>query len=76
MRSLKKVILAWTLILTGLCVLFAGFANAQQPTPAQTALQIDNVINQWAQMIEALQRENAELRKQIEDAKAATKPEK
>ena len=25
---------------------------AQQPTPSQTAIQIDNVINQWAQTIE------------------------
>lgn len=46
-------------------------AYAQQPTPSQTAIQIDNVINQWAQTIEALQRENADLKKQIEDAKAA-----
>lgn len=51
-------------------------ALAQQPTPAQTALQIDNVINQWAQTIEALQRENAELKKQIEEAKAAKPDEK
>jgi hypothetical protein len=51
-------------------------ARAQQPTPAQTALQIDNVINQWAQTIEALQRENADLKKQIEDAKAAKLEEK
>jgi hypothetical protein len=42
----------------------------QQPTPAQTALQIDNVINQWAQTIEALQAQlaNSQARvKELED---------
>jgi hypothetical protein len=56
--------------------LMAVPAHAQQPTPSQTAIQIDNVINQWAQTIEALQRENADLKKQIEDAKAAKVEEK
>jgi hypothetical protein len=41
-------------------------ARAQQPTPAQTALQIDNVINQWAQTIEAQQKQIAA----CDDAKA------
>ena len=53
-----------------LLCLISWSASAQQNTPSQTAIQIDNIINQWAQTIEALQRENAELRKQIEDAKA------
>ena len=74
---MKKLILGLLLVILGLCILGFGFAHAQQPTPAQTALQIDNVINQWAQTIEALQRENADLKKQIEDAKAAkTDPDK
>jgi predicted RNase H-like nuclease (RuvC/YqgF family) len=59
-----------------LSLLVAGPARAQQPTPAQTALQIDNVINQWAQTIEALQRENADLKRQIEEAKAVKPEEK
>jgi hypothetical protein len=56
--------------------LMAVPAFAQQPTPSQTAIQIDNVINQWAQTIEALQRENADLKKQIEDTKAAKTDDK
>ena len=63
------------LIAFALC-LMASTAFGQQPTPSQTAIQIDNVINQWAQTIEALQRENAELKKQLEDAKAAKVEEK
>ena len=51
-------------------------ANAQQPTPSQTAIQIDNVINQWAQTIEAQQKTIADLQKQLEEAKAAAPKEK
>ena len=35
-----------------LCLLVSPALAQQQLTPAQTALQIDNVINQWAQTIE------------------------
>jgi hypothetical protein len=64
-------------IVCTLCLVTALPAHAQQqPTPSQTAIQIDNVINQWAQMIETLQRENADLKKQVEDAKAAKPEEK
>jgi hypothetical protein len=73
---MKNLILGLLLVAFGLCILGFGFAYAQQPTPAQTALQIDNVINQWAQMIETLQRENADLKKQLEDAKAAKPDDK
>jgi cell division protein FtsL len=48
----------------------------QQPTPAQTALQIDNVINQWAQTIEAQQKQIADLQKQLEELKVAKPDEK
>lgn len=51
-------------------------AIAQQPTPSQTAIQIDNVINQWAQTIEAQQKQIADLQKQLEEAKAAKPEEK
>lgn len=66
------VFVAGELLLLGL---YDAYAQ-QQPTPSQTAIQIDNVINQWAQTIEALQRENADLKKQIEDAKAVKPEEK
>lgn len=45
-------------------------AHAQQPTPSQTAIQIDNVINQWAQRLEAQEKRIADLEKQLEEAKA------
>jgi cell division protein FtsL len=47
-------------------------ALAQQPqvSPSQVALQIDNVINQWAQTIEAQQREIVMLQKELADLKA------
>lgn len=51
---------AWTL---------SGSANAQQPQPSQTAIQIDNVVNQWAQQLEQDQRVIADLQKQLEEAK-------
>ena len=54
-----------------LVFIYSTFAHAQQATPSQTAGQINTVIIQWAQTIEALQRENADLKKQLEDAKAA-----
>jgi cell division protein FtsB len=53
-----------------LCFMVVPAWAQQSQTPSQTAIQIDNVINQWAQQLEALQRENADLKKQIEDAKA------
>jgi len=45
-------------------------ALAQQSTPSQTAIQIDNVINGWAQTIEAQQKMIADLQKEIADLKA------
>jgi hypothetical protein len=63
---MKKLIVGLLLVAFGLCILGFGFAYAQQPTPAQTALQIDNVINQWAQTIEAQQKQIAA----CEEAKA------
>jgi 2,4-dienoyl-CoA reductase-like NADH-dependent reductase (Old Yellow Enzyme family) len=59
---------------------------AQQPTqqtPSQIALQIDNIINGWAQAIEALQKQNADLQAQLtavtkerDDLKAKLEPGK
>ena len=51
-------------------------AFAQQLTPSQIALQIDNIINQWAQTIEAQQRQITDLEKQITDLKAKSEAEK
>lgn len=58
--------------------LLASPALAQQPmpqqmappTPSQVALQIDTVVNGWAQQIENLQRQNVELEKQVQELKA------
>jgi len=44
------------LIPLALLILPISPALAQQPTPSQTAIQIDNVINGWAQTIEGLDR--------------------
>jgi hypothetical protein len=57
-----------------LCVL-SSEAFAQAPTPSQTAIQIDTVINQWAQTIEAQQKIIADLQKQLEDSKNPPKPD-
>lgn len=56
---------------------FMSSARAQESTsPAETALQIDGVINSWAQTItqqlktiKALETKNAELQKQLDDLK-------
>jgi len=48
-------------------------ASAQQ-TPTQLALQIDGIINQWAQAIESQQQQIAALQKQIADMKAKYEP--
>ncbi len=59
---------------TAICILSVALmssAQAQEPTPSQTAIQIDNVINQWAQTIERQQKQLADLQKQLEEAKAA-----
>jgi hypothetical protein len=48
-------------------------ARAQDLTPSQTALQIDNVVNAWAQRLEADAKAIAELQKEIADLKAALK---
>jgi hypothetical protein len=47
-------------------------AHAQQQTitPSQMALQVDGIINQWAQQLEALQQQNAALQRQVSDLTA------
>lgn len=52
-----------------LLALLATPALAQQPTPSQVAIQLVTVINNWAQVIEALQAENAKLKAEIEELK-------
>jgi hypothetical protein len=43
-----------------------AFSQPQpQQTPSQVALQLNNVIASWAQALEALQKENAELQQQL-----------
>jgi hypothetical protein len=56
----------WLVIL---CLLFTTPVLAQQPqqqTPSQIAIQLSNIIGQWAQAIETLQTKNAELQKQLD----------
>lgn len=48
------------------CAAFAQ-APAPQPSPSQMALQLNAVIGQWAQVIEADGKTIADLRKQITD---------
>ena len=57
-----KYLIALSLLFAPICS-----AYAQQPTPAQTALQIDNVINQWAQTIEAQQVLIAKLQARVKE---------
>ena len=47
--------------------ILCGPAQAQQPTPAQTAIQIDNVVNQWAQQLDAQAQNLKAAQEQIED---------
>lgn len=55
----------------GILLALTVAASAQQPqqTPAQVALTINGVIGQWAQALEAQQKQIADLQKQIEDLK-------
>lgn len=58
--------------IAALAVIIAVPASAQQPTsPSAVAIQIDNVINQWAQQLEADQRTIAALQKENAELKAA-----
>lgn len=64
-------------LIIGVLCLMPVCANAQQQaSPSQTAIQIDNVINQWAQTLEALQKQNADLQKEVADLKAKYEPKK
>lgn len=48
-------------------LVFAVPVSAQQvqQTPSQVALQLSGIIGQWAQALEALQKQNADLHAQI-----------
>lgn len=66
--SMKKILV--------LGLLISVPAWAQQPvqqTPSQVALQITGILGQWAQALEALQKENADLRKERDELKAKEK---
>lgn len=63
----------WIIIAIGLFLCGAAAAQ-QQATPSQTAIQIDNVVNLWAQQIEAQQKMIADLQKEIAELKAKYEP--
>lgn len=63
-------------IVLALIALLATPASAQIVTPSQTAIQIDTVINQWAQVIEAQQKQIEELKKDNTELKAKLEAEK
>lgn len=63
---MKRLVVAITLFLPTAAL---AQQQQQQPPTSETAIQIDNIINGWAQLIEAqkkiiaeLQKENAELK--------------
>jgi iron-sulfur cluster repair protein YtfE (RIC family) len=58
------------LIPLALLILPISPALAQQPTPSQTAIQIDNIINQWAQRLEADQQNLTAAQEKIDNAEA------
>lgn len=59
----------------GILLALTVSASAQQ-TPAQMALSINGVIGQWAQILEAQQKQIADLQKQLDDLKAKCEPAK
>lgn len=69
-------------LIIALFIITPAYAQQQQsiPTVAETALQINNVIGEWAQrlaqqgkLIEQLKKENDELKKQVEEHKKDSK---
>lgn len=65
-------------LIIALFAITPAYAQQQQsiPTVAETAIQINGIIGTWAQtlmqqakQIEQLQKENSELKKQVEDRK-------
>jgi uncharacterized protein (DUF3084 family) len=61
------------IIAGGFLLVLTLSASAQQ-SPSQTAIQIDTIINQWAQVIEAQQKQISEQQKEIADLKAKYEP--
>jgi cell division protein FtsB len=63
--------------LKALAILLAlTVAVTAQQLPSQVAIQIDSVINQWAQALEAQQKQIEELKKENADLKAKLEAEK
>jgi hypothetical protein len=48
-------------------------ALAQQLSPSQIAIAVDQAVNQLAQSLEQLQKENAELKRQLQEAQQEKK---
>lgn len=46
----------------------------QEPAPSQMALQIDNIINSWAQRLELLQQQNTQLRARVKELEDKYEP--
>jgi P pilus assembly chaperone PapD len=67
---MQMMIVRASLLLVVLALVLTVRANAQM-APSQTAIQIDNVVNQWAQQLENDQKIIADLQKQLSDAKKA-----
>lgn len=67
--------LARTMLLATALLLATSIANAQQPpqmTPSQVAIAITTSVNQLAQAVEQLARENEELKKKLEASGGTT----
>jgi len=64
-------------ILLSIALAFALVAPARaqaQQTPSQIAIQLDGVINSWAQTIESQNKVIADLQKEVADLKAKYEP--
>ena len=73
---LMTAIKIWILVNMLFVVLMIPARAQQQPTPSQTAIQIDNVINQWAQTIEAQQVQIAKLLARVKELEEKYEPSK
>ena len=69
------------MIVAALVVPAGAFAQQQPTTPSQIALQIDAVVNQWAQALESAQQtmradqaKIADLQKQVDALKTKSEP--
>jgi hypothetical protein len=68
---MKKIVLAAAIATLPIAT---AVAQTPQQSPSQVAIQIDNIINQWAQALENDQRTIATLQKENSDLKAKYEP--